>query len=960
MKPFKLVLLFLFLFVSTFAFSQGLKSFKLKNGLTVYVWEDDSQAEMFGMVAVKAGSVDDPDEYTGLAHYLEHVLFKGTNQIGALNWAEEMGVYNAILEQYDKRAETIDPSKRNEIDLEINRLTAQQSKMSKQGEFFSLVQSIGGTGVNAGTSYDYTVFYNSFPRSQLAKWLDLYSMRFINPVFRTFQTELETVYEEYNMYEDNPNSRVQQFLMEKSFSGHPYSRPIIGKGEHLKNPRLSKLVEFYNKWYVPGNMALILVGNVKTEEIASLVNQKFSLLAEGAAPQPKTYAIEEIKGKKVVSEKLGLYPQEIMIFNGVPAAHPDATVLEVVANMLSNRNQTGLLDELSINGDVMGASAGINALVDHGRILVNAIPSYIYSQQRFESHKMVEKLLLNQIGKLGNGEVNESFLNTIKENMVREYLRVLESSNGKANLLTEAFVNGYDMDRVLNYPERINAVTLEDVNRVAKQYLNENYLVLQLSEGKTDKKEKIEKPNLPEVPEFSTDKESFYAQRFNKIAVPEIEIDEGSFDDVSIKKVNDKSKLFYYPNEQNDIFTMTIKYGVGEREMPELGMATELMNGAGILSAFEPSAFRDELSKLNGILSYSSDDDFVYVNVEGAESQLIPICNLMTRQILMPKLDEKQLNNVKGQLLQGRRIEKESLDAQQQAMGEYLQFGKRSAYLDRMKESEMIALTINDLTGAFQKATDYAAEIHYVGALSFNEVYQVLSANLPLKASELESVSPQEKPIENYNENLVYFLPNPDASQSRIIIYAAGPLFSADLSAPIYAFNQYFGNGFGSLVLEDIREKNSMAYSANGVFYMPVLENKPTFFSGFVGTQADKTTDALDLYMNLMNAMPLYPDRMDRIRSYIRQSLLVEQPSFRTISRVYENWKRMGFLAPRAQVIVPKINEMGFQDLVDFYDTNLKGKPVAIGIVGNPKEIDFKALEKFGKVKRLSNRDVFN
>ncbi len=960
MKLFKFVLPFLFLFISTLTFSQGLKSFKLKNGLTVYVWEDDSQTEMFGMVAVKAGSVDDPEEYTGLAHYLEHVLFKGTNQIGALNWAEEMGVYNAILEQYDKRAETSDPVQIKEIDLEINRLTAEQSKMSKQGEFFSLLQSIGGTGVNAGTSYDYTVFYNSFPKSQLAKWLDLYSMRFIDPVFRTFQTELETVYEEYNMYEDNPNSRVQQLLMEKSFAGHPYSRPIIGKGEHLKNPRLSKLVEFYNKWYVPGNMALILVGNVKTEDIAALVNQKFSRLMEGEIPEPKNYDIEEIKGKKVISEKLGQYPQEIMIFNGVHAAHPDETVLEVIANMLSNRNQTGLIDELSINGDVMAASAGINALVDHGRILVNAIPSFDYSQRRFESHKVVEKLLWNQIKKLGNGKMNDVFLKTIKENMVREYLRVLESSNGKANLLTSAFVNGYDMDRVLNYPQLINAVTLEDVNRVVKQYLNENYLTLQLSEGKTDKKEKIEKPNLPEVPEFPTDKESFYAQRFHKIAVPEIEIEEGSFDDVSIKKVNDKSKLFYYPNNQNDIFTMTIKYGIGEREMPELGMATELMNGAGILAAFEPSDFREELSKLNGILSYSSDDDFVYVTVEGAESQLVPICNLMTRQILMPKLDNKQLNNVKGQLLQGRRIEKESLDAQQEAMAEYMQYGKRSAYLDRMKESDVIALTINDLIGAFQKATDYAAEVHYVGALSFDVVHQVLSANLPLKAQELESLSPQEKPIETYNENLVYFLPNTDANQSRISIYIPGPEFTAGLSAPMYAFNQYFGNGFGSLVLEDIREKNSMAYTASGGFYMPGIENKSTFFSGFVGTQADKTTDALNLYMNLMNDMPLYPDRMERIRSYIRQSLLVEQPSFRSISRVYENWKRMGYSAPRAQVIVPKINEMNFQDVVDFYETNLKGKPVVIGIVGNPKEIDFKALEKFGKVKRISNRDVFN
>ncbi len=953
------MLLFLVSLYTLSLSSQGLKSFKLKNGLTVYVWEDASQTEVFGMVTVKAGSVDDPEEYTGLAHYLEHVLFKGTNQIGALNWANEMGIYDAILEQYDKRAEETDPERIREIDLEINRLTAEQSKISKQGEFFSLVQSIGGTGVNAGTSYDYTVFYNGFPKEQLPKWLELYSMRFINPVFRTFQTELETVYEEYNMYEDNPNRRVQHFLMEKAFAGHPYSRPIIGKGEHLKNPRLSKLVEFYNQWYVPQNMALILVGDLKTEEIAGLVNQKFARLPAGDIPEPTIHAIEKIEGTKVISERIGQIPQALMVFNGVPASHPDEIALEVVTNMLSNRNQTGLLDELSLNGDVMGASAGLTAFVDHGRIIVNAIPAYDYNQRRFEPHRVVEKLMWTQIEKLGSGKVDENFLQAVKENMMRDFLRTLESGEGKAQLLASAFVNGYDMERVLNYPKLVNAVSMDDVNRLVKEYFSDDYLALHLSEGKGTPPAKIEKPDLPEIPDFPSEQESFYAQRFNKIPVEEVQIEEAAFGDVSIKPVNTKSRLFYYPNNQNDIFTMTIKYGVGEREMPELDMATELMNSAGVMAAYEPQAFRDALSQLNATISYSSDDDYVYVNVEGAESQLIPICNLMTRQILMPQLDDKQLNNVKGQVLQGRRIEKENLDIQQDALQEFMRYGKRSDYIDRMEESEIIALSIGDLTGAFQKATDYAAEVHYVGALPFEQVHEVLSANLPLKAQELDSASPREKELENYSENTVYFLPNNDANQSRILFHCSGPLFEPELSSELVAFNQYFGGGFGSIVLEEIREKNSMAYSAGGGFVQPALKDKPTFFTGFVGTQADKTNDAINLYMSLVNDMPQYEDRMERIRSFIRQALSTEQPNFRYVSRVYENWKRLGYSAPRAQVIVPAVNSMSFQDVVDFYQANLKDKPMVIGIVGNPKEVDFKALEQFGQVKRLRVGDVF-
>ncbi len=959
MKLFYYFLLGFSLLFSSVVSAQGLKSFNLRNGLTVYVWEDNSQTEVFGMVAVKAGSVDDPLEYTGLAHYLEHVLFKGTNQIGALNWADEMGVYNSIIELYDKRSEESDPDRIKAIDLEINKLTAEQSKISKQGEFFSLVQSIGGTGVNAGTSYDQTVFYNSFPKSQLVKWLELYSMRFINPVFRTFQTELETVYEEYNMYQDNKSSLVNQFLMKEAFAGTPYGRPIIGKGEHLKNPRLSKLVEFYNKWYVPQNMALILVGNVKTEEIAGLVNQKFGRIPAGETPEPKVYPVEEIKGKTVISEKVGQVPQSVMVFNGVSASDPDEITLEVVINMLSNPNQTGLLDELSLNGDVMGAYAGNTPFVDNGRIIVNAVPAFDYNQGRFESHRVVEKLVWEQIEKLESDKIDEGFLTSVKENLMREYLRGLESGQGKAQVLATAFVDGYDMDRVLNYTQRLESVTKEDVSRVVKKYFQDNYLALQLSEGKGSAPDKIKKPKLPKVPEFPSDQESFFAQRFNKIPTQESPVKVMGFDDVSIQPVNTKSRLFYYPNTQNDIFTMTIKYGIGEREMPELVMATQLMNSAGVMAAYEPQEFRDALSRLNAKISYGSDDDYVYVSVEGAESQLVPICNLMTRQILMPKLVDKQLNNVKGQFLQGRRLEKENLDEQQEALTEYMMYGDRSAFVDRMEESEIIDLSIGDLTGAFQKATDYAAEVHYVGALPFEEVHKTLSANLPLKAMELATQSPEEKALDPVKENVVYFLPNSEAKQSRIVFYTPGPSFDPDLSASMMAFNKYFGSGFGSLVVEDIREKNSMAYTANGVFAQPQIKGDPTFFTGFVGTQADKTNDALEVFMNLVNDMPRHEDRMDKIRSNIRQSLMVEQPNFRILSRVFEVWKRMGYTAPRAQIIIPAIESMTFNDIVDFYEANLKGKPMAIGIVGDPKEIDLKALEKIGTVKKIRNSQIF-
>ena len=250
------------------SFGQGLKAFKLKNGLSVYVWEDNTKSDVFGAVGVRTGSVNDPAEYTGLAHYLEHVMFKGTDKISTLDWAAEEPIYKKIIAKYDEMADEADPAKKEAIGKEINELTIEAAKVSVSTEFSNLMESMGAKGLNAGTSYDYTYYHNSFPAYQINKWLEISSQRFINPVFRTFQSELETVYEEYNRAQDNQGRVQQQFLLGKAFEGHPYSRSVLGLPEHLKNPRLSKLIEFYNQWYTPQNMVLILVGNVNAQQIS--------------------------------------------------------------------------------------------------------------------------------------------------------------------------------------------------------------------------------------------------------------------------------------------------------------------------------------------------------------------------------------------------------------------------------------------------------------------------------------------------------------------------------------------------------------------------------------------------------------------------------------------------------------------------------------------------------------------
>ena len=648
-----ILLLAIIALMSLPTFGQGLKAFKLKNGLSVYIWEDNTKPDVFGIVAVRAGSVNEPAEYTGLAHYLEHVMFKGTDQIGALDWAKEKPIYDQIIAKYDEMAATADPTQKAAIGQEINSLTVEAGKISVSNEFSDLMESIGGKDLNAGTSYDLTYYHNSFPAYQINKWLEISSQRFIHPVFRTFQSELENVYEEYNMYQDNPGSRQSNFLRSKAFEGHPYARDIIGLPEHLKNPHLSKLIDFYNEWYVPENMVLILVGNVNAQQIAGRIAGTFGRLEAKPLPQRKTYPDLEIKGRTQYSAKVGIYPSVCLVYPGVPAGHPDELPLEIAMSLLSNGDQTGTLDKLTLDGELTGCAASPMTMREQGRNIVQCIPLYDENQRRFESNKGTEKKALQAIRQVANGEFQDWQVEAIKMNMCRDFDVQMESNTFKGELLMDAFINEKDLARVLNYKDEVMAVTTDDIKRVVKQYLGDNYLALYIEQGKAKKGEKIQKPGYKPI-EPPVGKQSLYAMQFKNMGIGQVEETFIDFSDVKVQALNDRSKLYYTPNTENNVFSLTLRYGAGEREFPKLGIAAELMNNAGVMGAYEPQQLKEELSKLNATCQVWASDDYLYIMMRGYEQTLPQACQLLSRQILMPQLDDKQLSRIKGSVLGSR------------------------------------------------------------------------------------------------------------------------------------------------------------------------------------------------------------------------------------------------------------------------------------------------------------------
>lgn len=961
MKLFSLksILLLAIAFLSMPLFGQGLKAFKLKNGLSVYIWEDNTKSDVFGIVAVRTGSVNDPEEYTGLAHYLEHVMFKGTDKIGALDWSSEEPIYQKIIAKYDEMAEEKDPVKKEAISKEINELTVEAGKISVSSEFSNLMESMGGKDMNAGTSFDLTYYHNSFPAYQINKWLEISSERFLHPVFRTFQSELENVYEEYNMYQDNPMSLQSNFIRAKAFEGHPYARDIIGLPEHLKNPRLSKLIEFYNNWYTPENMVLILVGNINAQQIAGRINAAFGRLPQREVPSRKTYPELEIKGRTQYTAKLGYYPSVCLIYKGVPSGHPDEKPLEIAMSLLSNNSHTGTLDKLTLDGELTDCGAYPMVMREQGRNIVQCIPLYDENQRRFESNKSTEKKALSAIEKIANGEFEEWQINAIKNNMCRDFDLQMESNTFKGELLMNAFINEEDLGKVLNYKDEVMSITTEDIKRVARQYLSNNYLALYIEEGKAPKGNKIKKPGYKPI-EPPVGKQSLYATQFKNMSIGQVEEKFIDFSDVKIQKLNERSQMYYTPNPENNVFSLTLRYGAGEREFPKLGIAAQLMNSAGIMGAYEPQQLKEELSKLNASCQVWSNDDYLYITMRGYEETLPQACQLLSRQILMPALDEKQLSRIKGSQLGSRQQRKENVNILADALSQYMRYGENSSYLKELTDKELYELQISELTGDINRASNYEAEIFYCGNMPFENAYDILSKNLPLVANERASTSPQDKKLANINENTIYYLPNSDAEQAQIFLFI--PMNAYDKKDDVLrnAFNQYFSGSFNGLMMNEIREKRSMAYYANAQVIAPAIPGNPSYLYGHLGTQNDKVNDAMDIFMDLLTNMPENPERIDNIKSYLRQEALTTHPDFRDKAQYLRIYKQLGYNGDPAQENLPKIDALTFNDIINFYKQNIQGKNYSIGIIGNPKLIDLQKLEKYGKVVKINERKLFN
>lgn len=932
------------------------KEYRLENGLTVWLNEDHSQPKVFGAVVVKAGAKDCPD--TGIAHYFEHMMFKGTDRIGTLDYESEKVLLDSIAMKYDELAMTEDTAARARLQKEINELSIRSSEYVIPNEFNRLINRFGGSGLNAATSYDATIYFNTFSPQYMVQWAEINSERLINPVFRLFQSELETVYEEKNMYGDFIGGQVMDTLMARYFGPHPYAYPIIGSTKNLKNPRLTEMHKFFEDYYVASNMALILSGDFDAQQVMPILEKAFSRIRSGNAPKQEKVMLPPFNGRETMKVKFPIPFIKAMGlgFRGVSANHENQVALNIAVNLLNNANGTGYLDKLMVEHKLMGALAINESMNEAGILAVAIMPKLL-----IQSYSSAEKMVWDEINRVKNGDFSDEMFNSLKLEQKRQYASSLENIDSRATIMMNLFSQGKSWNDYLNEVARIESITKEDVVRVAQKYFSNNYLCVTKSTGKYPK-DNLPKPAFSPVVPRNADASSSYAKQLEKI--PEQQVAPRIIDfekDVKTSKLTPLVTLYTTPNPLNDIFTLNISYGIGALEQPELMQLTNYLQLLGTESlSFEQ--FRSRLQSIGSTLAFDVTPDAFVMKVTGFDNHIDETMKLVGDFIRHAKADDKKLRQIVDDAKVSEKAFFKSGDNVASALLEQVKYGDQSRYLRKLSLSQIKKLKGKDMLVIYDKVRSVQCDLHYCGTLPVEKVIGTIRQHLPLERTTVASNSPYYRELKQYDRPTVFFIDMPDMAQSIVYGYVKGD--PVDDKASRHAsrlFSVYFGGDMSSLMFQEIREFRSFAYRTSGRYQLPNHAHKGTAgsFTAMLSTQSDKTLDALGVLDSLIREMPLKPERVEAVKQTLVNRINNDYPPFRNLSEKVASARMEGFDRDPAEEFLRDIATMDMQDISRFYREQISGRPVVYVIAGNRKHIDMKKLAEYGTIIKVKKKDIY-
>lgn len=930
----------------------GLRLYTLDNGLKVYLGKNEEEPKIQTLIAVRAGSTYDPADNTGLAHYLEHMVFKGTDEIGTVDYEAESKLIQNISDLYEAHKKEQDPEKKKDIYRQIDSVSLEASKLAIANEYDKMVNSLGAEGTNAFTSNEQTVYVNKIPSNEMEKWLMVESERFSKLVLRLFHTELEAVYEEFNRGQDSDGRKQYFATLEGLFPTHPYgTQSTIGISEHLKNPSMEAINAYFNKYYVPNNMAVIMVGDLDFDTTIQKVNDAFGNYESKELTHPTFPELEPIT-EPVKKEVYGPTSESIYVaFRSEGKGSDHEVIVTLIDYMLAN-SQAGLIDlNLNQKQKVQRASSFTNFDNDYGFHLLYGTPK---ADQSLDD---VRDLLLEQVEKIKKGEFEDWLLEAVVNDLRLSQVRQYENASSTAYAYLDAFIGFQDWKDRIAMLDKMKTISKEDVVKFANEFYGNNYVEVHKIKGEDPNIVKVENPGITPI-ELNRDKESEFLKNFNKVESPDLKPQFIDYKE-AIKEVDMSNgmKVSYVENPNNDIFNLNIIFDMGQDHDRMVSLAAGYLDYLGT-DKYTPEQLKQEFYKIGISTNFYSSSDKTYVGISGLKENLDAGLALLEEFWDNAKPDQETYDKYVESILKQREDGKtQKGNIFWTGLMSYGQYGENSRLRNIYSIAELKAMNPADLVEKIKSMRNYKQRIFYYGndldaAVSSMEKYHKVP----------EDLSDYPEKTEYFNLDTggnVYFV-DYDMVQSEIMLLSKGDTFDPQKMAASRLFNTYFGSGLSSIVFQEIRESKSLAYSAFSSYRMAGEVGEPDYTMAYVGTQANKLENAVDAIMELMSNMPEAEDQFNQAKEATLKKIAAERITKSNIFWTYESLKKRGITNDNREDMYNTIKDMTLEDLKTFFDENISGKEYNVMVIGNKKDIDFEALGKLGEVQELDVDYLFN
>lgn len=935
--------------------------YTLPNGMKVYLSPYHAEPKIFTMIAIKAGSKYDPADATGLAHYLEHMLFKGTDKYGTKNYEAEKPYLDQIENLFETYRQTKDDSERKKIYHQIDSISFIASKYAIANEYDKMTTAIGAQGTNAFTSNDETVYINEIPANQIDNWLDIEAERFRNPVFRLFHTELEAVYEEKNRSLDNDEWQMYETLYRELFPNHPYgTQTTIGTIEHLKNPSLKEIKKYYDTYYVPNNMAIIMCGDFNPDTVIKKIFIRFA--NKPSKPVPNPNFISPPLTQRIQKTIYG--PKSEMLILGWKtdgAASKDNLYLEIITNLLYN-SKSGLLD-VNVNGKqkVLNATASYDAMKDYNTLYLFAYP------KENQSLEEVEKIIIEEIHKLKNGEFDEQLLKDIVTNKKLQLQQTLENNQARAFALLPAFTKDVPLHQIVHQINELKKITKNDIMHFAQQYLrDDNYVVVYKKTGE-NQLPKVTKPLITPVELDRENTSAFVKQIISNKPQPispkfinfekDIQFSTLNFPSVPNRTV----QILYNQNTENDLFELTYYYTLPKEDLKKYQIIFNYLNQFPATKTTSTEQLLKRLYQIGCNINWqiSTTNQAAYITVSGLSENIKEAVAITEAIIQNPDIKENTFKEFINDLIKQREDNKKNKSYILRYLSAYATYGPKNPMNDALNNDELKQLNTNELTQLLQKLNQYPHDVLYYGPLKKSETEEIIKKYHQLSKSTISSVTLYQYPIDPLMKGKkVFFAPYP-MQQAEFTIVSHVSAFNPTLIPIVELYNNYFGGSMSGVVFQEIRESRALAYAARTYISTPSNKNYPFIINTYIGTQADKLKDALSAIYSLFENIPNNTASFDAAKESIIQQIRSERIMKTDIFFEYIKAKRLGINYDIRKDIFDKVKQLTFKDIVNFNTQYISKKPKNISIIGDKSKLDLQELTKYGDFQEVSLDDIF-